>query len=793
MFVKSIQKKNILNVNNTTFATLLNFNSNSNNFTFEINFTVPIVELFNFNAFTVNVNVYSKLISNVKLDPQLSTVDQLKQIMIQTRLTNDSKKEFLLAKSIVDLTSYISNSDIKLLKNQIPIENIQTFKQKKIIYKNYTTLSDEEKQNIVMPMWSYKDVKNFDQLTLEDKLELKRRMFEMVFNEYKSPSDIALMNHRSATQNQLMNGLIKRSREYDFESNNAIKVLQTILNSGNNIPLNNQTMPIVANVINDSINASSTVNFTTEDYQLYIILELIDVNQQLIDSVILPINLSEYIKVYQMPIYSPNINYVHDNNGNNFIELSNFDNKTKAVNVYYRNILQNTFTNFSKATTYQVSSKNIRIPTQNTQNNAYICRVVPIGENVTTGCDFKDIVISSNNLHIQNPILTSQILDNGVQLKLSNIPDDVTSINFLVKNKTINEKIFKKISSSILIDKFTRAQNYLEFIDSNVKANYIYEYIVEFIKSNGIIKQDCYTQIEFFERKYNSLTTIKNIKTINSDSGINITFNFATQLQNSKDDDLYVLLKNRAIDDLFIEELKTNRGNLKKVLAHQIIRTNMTTGEIEYCGIFTSNNYDDVLTQQSITLKPLNKDMSYKYEVHPTVMEPEILFESYEKTISNSYKFKPSKYLHPLTLKNGILVSEIGKKTLYVKNNIAYGLIGTPAITIINLSPIDINLTNVLATRIDSTRIKITWGITGNEQCLDHVLIMKNNNNIRTIVGKIHGTLLNGGYYLNNTKGGLFIHNLTKNDFGRMYYELVPIYTNFYVGNVVNSNFVEVF
>jgi hypothetical protein len=50
MFVKSTQKKNILNVNNTTFATLLNFNSNSNNFTFEINFTVPIVELFNFNA-----------------------------------------------------------------------------------------------------------------------------------------------------------------------------------------------------------------------------------------------------------------------------------------------------------------------------------------------------------------------------------------------------------------------------------------------------------------------------------------------------------------------------------------------------------------------------------------------------------------------------------------------------------------------------------------------------------------------------------------------------------------------
>jgi hypothetical protein len=253
------------------------------------------------------------------------------------------------------------------------------------------------------------------------------------------------------------------------------------------------------------------------------------------------------------------------------------------------------------------------------------------------------------------------------------------------------------------------------------------------------------------------------------------------------------ILKNRAIDDLFIEELKTNRGNLKKVLAHQIIRTNMTTGEIEYCGIFTSNNYDDVLTQQSITLKPLNKDMSYKYEVHPTVMEPEILFESYEKTISNSYKFKPSKYLHPLTLKNGILVSEIGKKTLYAKNNIAYGLIGTPAITIINLSPIDINLTNVLATRIDSTRIKITWGITGNEQCLDHVLIMKNNNNIRTIVGKIHGPLLNGGYYLNNAKGGLFIHNLTKNDYGRMYYELVPVYTNFYVGNVVNSNFVEVF
>ena len=64
MFVKSTQKKNILNVKNTTFATLLNFNSNSNNFTFEINFTVPIIELFNFNAFTVNVNVYSKLRRN---------------------------------------------------------------------------------------------------------------------------------------------------------------------------------------------------------------------------------------------------------------------------------------------------------------------------------------------------------------------------------------------------------------------------------------------------------------------------------------------------------------------------------------------------------------------------------------------------------------------------------------------------------------------------------------------------------------------------------------------------------
>jgi hypothetical protein len=85
---------------------------------------------------------------------------------------------------------------------------------------------------------------------------------------------------------------------------------------------------------------------------------------------------------------------------------------------------------------------------------------------------------------------------------------------------------------------------------------------------------------------------------------------------------------------------------------------------------------------------------------------------------------------------------------------------------------------NGLSIRQTNSKNYLTWKIDGDPNLIDHILVMKTTDDVRTLVGKSASFS-----DLHN-----FIHNLTKDDIGLVSYLLTPVYLDYTSGNTVESS-----
>jgi hypothetical protein len=93
-------------------------------------------------------------------------------------------------------------------------------------------------------------------------------------------------------------------------------------------------------------------------------------------------------------------------------------------------------------------------------------------------------------------------------------------------------------------------------------------------------------------------------------------------------------------------------------------------------------------------------------------------------------------------------------------------------------------VSSFIATRINYEFINLTWEVPIGLRfrLIDYFIIMKDVFGVRTIIGKMHS----------QSKKSSFMHKLTHDDVGQFKYILVPVYNNYTLGTMLESNTVEV-
>lgn len=644
--------------------------------------------------------------------------------------------------SYVNLMKYFSDSELSALNNGV--NNTTTKIQSTLVDINVADF-DLSQSNIEL-----------------NSLQIRQAFYDSIFLSKIAPSESIFVNKN---------------------------ILNYFLQLDNNKTSFTKKATIFKNTLSN-INVSEVITFqniSDVNKTIFLRLSLLDSNDQVIDFNINSIKLVDKLMILNTPTKPPIVKF--NNSGlKNLIQLVNYDNNAKYIKVYVKNIQQHKNEVFQNVGFVTLKNNIANFISSYVANTPKIYRFVTIGKNNIESCDFTDIVVAQNRaISKYNSVLTTRLSESGIYVELFNLPIDVVSVQFFKTNKTIFSKR-EAISSQILLNESTLNQNYISILDTNVKHNHIYEYNVEFVLKNGLKLLNCYVITEFLKHESYVLTNIDSINTNVSNSNVNVTFNFNTSLLDNDYEILQSLLKKNIIDQYYYDELKNDRQKLKKIIAHQVFRTNLYTGEKEDCGIHVSDTYDDVAAQQTYKQKSLNTLHTYRYEIFPLLRSSETLFETYVATGTDTrskrtYTYSPAKFLHPQTLNYGIILSEIGKKILYAKNDMTYGIVGNASYVDIEFDLKTFKFTACSVSKVNMHQHKITWNYIGNDEFVDHVLLMQETFDTKKIIGKISGTSIKNRYYL---------HSLKEDDVAQYRYSLIPIFIDYTHGAQQFSNLIEV-
>jgi hypothetical protein len=514
-----------------------------------------------------------------------------------------------------------------------------------------------------------------------------------------------------------------------------------------------------------------------------------------IDSVTKPFDVAKHAKLFNTPRRPPIVKATKSNFASRTsLEIKQVDPGAKAVQVFKKNLFHATpfIDDYRLIGTYHIDDRRSRtIQVDLPKNSSVIYRVVPLGDNGTQGFEFTNVVVKAMRYQpVKSISLVTLQVDIGVKLEARQIPQRVVAIEFKSRNLTTHETEYTNIGDGIvLIDDSVRTADYVSIIDRSARPNNIYEYVAKLIYDSGTTELAGNATVEFNRPAPGKVDTVVNNIKVNHDKNIDVSFEMNTTVIDSNIDIIKTLLEKQGIFEQFKNDVQREREFLKNLIAHNVQRVNLTTGAREDFGVVTVSNFSDVALRKNQAIQPLEVGNRYRYEITALLRAPETMFESFVKSRVDSvtkktYSFNPSKFLHPLALSRGILMSPDGLKTRYSKEAMSYGVVGAVEVVEVTFDEEPARITEQTASRFDRYMNVITWKLLGSIDSIDHFVIMKESLGVRTLVGKAHSEFLHGNCQ--------YLHPVSRRDIGAFSYVIVPIFNNYETGTEVITNTVIV-
>lgn len=821
MFFKYDKKISLLDIGDT-FATLVEMTP-TGDAVFKFEYRINQSDAVKNDALAVKVSVSSKVPlknevtqqSNVGDASNKDVVKNVLSIFKDAKAVSKQQESLVVASKKSDVTAKINNSVLPQLKLKLP-SNIPSLKSTSLTAVPISTLQKKNEEKPLLQFVALSSVfeNEMQQISSSVALKLQPAMMKMINLQGTDPSNITKLTHRSMPAINSLAGFPIKIKQQEPPDKVAPKVLNSMLFNVIKNPIKKLTSDLDSNEyasvdvveLKDKIvvpvivtvpyhRMLSNPNFTGN----YIVkFELLDVKTNaVIDQVIKQLDVTKHTQIFNTPTLPPIVNVTKSDFASKVtLEIKQVDTKAIAIALYKRVIPQASvdLESYVLVGQYELTSKqqSLLVPVDLPTHSSILYRVIPVSVDGNLSAEFTNVVVSpqivqrikSIALNVQNTVV-------GTDIEVRNFPFDCAAITVMRKNLTIHQREYEAIGEPVLITDDVKTAGYINVTDTGVFDGWIYEYVARLTYTSGDVKIAGNFVIEHVKQQPGRVALeISDVEVSHNSTGPNVTFRMNSDLIDQDIDVLKKLLLKQGNLDYFQDDIKKEREFLKSLLAYHIVRIDITRGIHEDFGVLSDEIFDDKQFAANNSVEDLAYGHRYRYEINVLVRDPETMLEKFVKTSTDQstkkpYEFKPSKFLHPVTLKSGTIMSKTGLQSKLGKNEMLYGDVGVKEIVEISFdSKNTVKINEALATRFDDDTNLLSWTVNGEIDDVDHFIILKDVHGVRTVVGKSHSKFEFGNCQ--------FVHNLQDQDKGVLQYVIIPILKTYEVLQEAVTNKVSV-
>lgn len=431
-----------------------------------------------------------------------------------------------------------------------------------------------------------------------------------------------------------------------------------------------------------------------------------------------------------------------------------------------------------------------------------VVRFVGVGSRAS---DFAEIVFPGISNH---PTSTNYFLGRNAVAETDNRFSSITAFNrngfieirvsgivtpgpvmVIRRDCTLHEKVFVPLEIDEPIQ-MSDGMSILKFEDTNVKEDHVYEYRAKVFTRHG--RELLTTGVAIITYRLLNGTAVSidigtPLVTVDSSGNIDVQFSLKGEVPETGLSALNTILEKAGLSKYFDTDIKKDREKLSKLLAFQVERVDLKSGEQENFGVITSSSFSDKALRKLRNVSDLKRGRKYRYVISALLRTSDTLLDSATRTkvdtvTGKSYTFNPSRFLRPETLKRGVLPS-INAPGSDLADEFNSGFAGVQQFVDISIEDNRPSIVSASVKRNSRNQNVIRWNVKGNLNLIDHFVILGTHLGMRTIVGKSHGVSSNGTFN--------FIDKHLSKKVGEVTYQIIPVYIDYTQGLPVQTGKIE--
>lgn len=791
-----LEKRSFLRVNDE-FASLVDIASNGS-LSFNVSFVIDVLKAVTAGCTTVRVSARDstgsvlpvlKNVDHIGYVDNAETVRNIIKRSANVRSMVDKAESSTVATSIVDLTAFVNNERTNDIVSKAKSIAEPRLKLKTVV--NGEVFDNKPILAVAEPAGEFRH--------LSSSIDTRTLLGNMLIIDGIDPSDVCDITDTTSLAFDSVSGLtFQRRRPHELHEgltlySSLLRSLDVVERPRESTLLDDSEKFQVMDVDGDDlITASTTLTLekprqaSPSSKQLAIVFELIDSSTGVpIDSVTKTLNVVEHIRFYTLPKQPPQANIVQSPY-RAYIEVKKSPHHV-GVDVYKRSMNAVTIEpEYTFVGTFEEPGVGeLRIDVERARSGVDTYRLVPIGFGAQRGHSFTNVVLSSEHRERNKAIsIVTAIDDLGVKVEVRNFPIDVVSVEMIVKDRTAFDSEYSNVDGRIhVVDDAIRAVGVVSIVDGSVCDQHVYEYACRLFYKDGTTVVSGCSIVQYRKYELDKVDTRINNLNVQRDPELNVTFDVTTEIVDTNVGLVRKLLQNAGMYDLFVKDVENERDKLQSLIAHNVQRIDLRTGEREDFGVIIDRQFSDASLRAKNSVKGLKHGRSYRYEIVTLVRDPSTMLDITKNVVDpvtkRTYQLNSRKFRHPFTLKRGTLLDHSSQTT----SSMLYGQIGGVVSFEASFVTSVPYVSDVEARIIDPNTVNVQWSLVGDASFIDHFIIMHEVNGVRSVVGRSHA-------FSKLTHG--FVHQISRRFTGPITYVVVPVHVDFNVGSPVRSNVVVV-
>ena len=804
MYFKLPQAPQIIKVADD-FAHLSNITS-TGDLNFEFTYSASSADVIKHNVSKVTVTVVThavkpkRLMGNTRrgaVDSR-SLVTNIRTAISDAKTLRHDQLNYVIASVDSDVVSLISCTAVPQLRAGVSAAEIPAFAHPRLVL---VTAGDVKRNNDPRPVLqratnsvAVPDIQESGDLAKHE--DIHALSIRMLTKMGQDPSQALSLTPRTSSEYATHNGLSNTSRAVERTTDPASRLLNTRLFSSM------VTLPPTTTDDIQDVDRVQVLQRTSDDELLVTVNMLVPKEGLVLDgspvghvlvtfdvigraggmkvcSLTRTLNISKHVQAFNLPKVPPTVR-VASSSGDlvGMIEITQADRSATAVKVFRKRLWSSSadVDKYALVGTYGLTAAQgaISVPIDVPETSPVIYRVIAIGQQSAMSYEYTNVVVSpARHTSIAATTIDVTQTDTGIGVSVHNLPTDAVALYVLKWNMTTFDRKPTILNDDVFfIDSTTRSADVVSTVDGVVSPGNVYQYSARIVYHDGNVKDFGQAVLEFLDPQ-NGLVNVRytNLNVI-SDVTPNVTFDLTIDINSTNLDQVKHMLALQGMSEIFAGDVAAQRDELAKIIAYSVDRIDTTSGERESFRTLIDRHFDDAALRKNQAVKPLVYGRSYRYEVCPQLRAPETMFNDLVKTSKDpttlkSYSYSPAKFLHPLALNAGTIVSSKGAAQRYVKDPMGFGAIGDVTSIEVSLNALPISLNNVRAARFDRHFNNITWNVMGDMSRIDSFVVMKEVHGMRTVLGKVHSQSQSGMCQ--------YVHKITNDDVGELRYVIQPV------------------